>query len=102
MEHIRFIKKPNLAMYPGIVVDKTTVLEFSTDKVTQKLENLVFHSVTRVQGEGYEGSYDTTIVLKEGDILIYNGEEEGYVKPVESFVRIGNAIQEMTYIQDLG
>ena len=102
MEHIRFIKKPSLAMYPGIVVDKDTVLEFSTDRVTQKLENLTFHSVTKVQGEGYEGTYDTTIVLQEGDILIYNGEEHGYVKPVETFVRIGEAIQEMSYIQDLG
>ena len=97
-----FIRKPSIDLYPGIRVDKDTVLEYKNENVNQKLENLVFHSVTRVEGEGYKSEYDTTIELKEGDILIFEEEGRGYVKPVESFVTITEAIDELTNIKDLG
>lgn len=102
MEHIRFIRKPSLAMYPGIIVNKDTKLEFKTDRVAQRLENLVFTSVTSVSGDGYESTYNTTIYLNEGDVLIYDGEERGYVKPVEAFVTILDALEDLENIRDLG
>lgn len=100
--YIRMIRMPSVEFFPGIVVDSHTVLEFKTESVEQKLENLVFTSVKKISGENYEGTYHTTIQLQEGDVLIYNGDEHGYVKPVESFGTIAQAIQQLEYIKDLG
>lgn len=97
-----FIRKPSIDLYPGIRVSKDTVLEHKNDHVEQKLENLEFHSVTKVKGEGYESLYETTIYLNEGDILIFENEGRGYIKPVEEFVTIAEAIDDLTNIKDLG
>lgn len=97
-----FIQKPSLDLHPGIRVDKDTAFEFNNEHVEQKLEHLVFHSVTKVRGEGFESVYDTTIHLNEGDVLIYEAEGRGYIKPVESFVTIVEAIDELENIKDLG
>ena len=97
-----FIRKPSIDMYPGIVVDKDTVLEYKNESVAQTLNNLVFHSVTKVNGDGFDSVYDTTIYLKEGDILIFEEEGRGYIKPVEPFVTIEEAIDDLTNIKDLG
>ena len=97
-----FIQKPSIDLYPGIKVDKETVLEYKNENVDQKLENLVFHSVTKVTGKGFESVYDTTIHLEEGDILVFEEEGRGYIKPVESFVTVAEAIEELENIKDLG
>lgn len=97
-----FIRKPSIDFYPGIRVDKDTVFEFENDNVKQELKDLVLHSVTRVTGEGYESTYDTTIHLKEGDLLVYEDEGRGYIKPVEQLVTVAEAIEELTNIKDLG
>lgn len=97
-----FIRKPSIDLYPGIRVENDTVLEYKNENVDQRLENLVFRSVTKVTGEGFESVYDTTIRLKEGDILIFEEEGRGYIKPVEGFVTIAEAIDDLTNIKDLG
>lgn len=97
-----FIRKPSIDFYPGIRVDKDAVFEFENDNVKQTLKDLVLHSVTRVTGEGYESTYDTTIHLKEGDLLVYEDEGRGYIKPVEQLVTVAEAIEELTNIKDLG
>lgn len=97
-----FIRKPSIDLYPGIRVDKDTVLEFKNENVDQKLENLVFHSVTKVKGDGFESVYDTTIHLKEGDILVFEEEGIGYIKPVEEFVTVAEAIDDLTNIEGVG
>lgn len=97
-----FMRKPSLDLFCGIRVDKDTVLEYNNENVKQRLENLVLHSVTKVTGEDYESTYDTTIHLKEGDVLIFEEEGRGYIKPVEAFVTIAEAIEDLTNIKDLG
>lgn len=97
-----YIRKPSIDLYPGIEVTKDTVLEYKNENVKQTLKNLVFHSVTKVKGEGYRSKYDTTINLTEGDILIFEEEGRGYIKPVEDFVTIQEAIDELENIKDLG
>lgn len=97
-----YIRRPDINLHPGIRVDKDTVLEYKNENVEQKLENLVLHSMTKVSGENYESVYDTTINLKEGDILLYEDEGRGYIMPVESFVTIEEAIEDLTNIKDLG
>lgn len=99
---MNFIRKPSIDLYPGIRVDKDTVLEFKNEYVDQTVNDLVLHSVTKVIGENYESTYDTTVKLQEGDILVYEAEGRGYIKPVEDFVTIEEAIADLTNIKDLG
>jgi hypothetical protein len=97
-----FIQKPDINLHPGIVVDKDTVFEYKNEHVEQTLKDLVLHSITKVRGENFESVYDTTIQLQEGDVLIYEEEGRGYIKPVEHFVTIEEAIEDLTNIKDLG
>lgn len=97
-----FIRKPSIDLYPGIKVTKDTVLDFENENVKQKLENLEFHSVMTVKGENFESVYDTTIHLQEGDILIFEEEKRGYIKPVDGIVTIEEAIDDLMNIKDLG
>lgn len=97
-----FLRKPSIDLYPGIKVDKDTVLDYENEHVTQHLEGLIFHSVARVSGEGYTSTYDTTIYLNEGDILVFEEEGRGYIKPVESFVTVEEAIEDFESIKGVG
>ena len=97
----RFIRKPSIDMLAGIRVTKDTVLEYENENVKQTLKDLCFHSVTTVKGEGFESTYDTTIYMNEGDILIFEEEGRGYIKPVEEFVTVKEAIEEFECIKDL-
>ena len=99
---MNFIRKPSIDLFPGVRVDKDTVLEYKNDHVDQTLEKLVFRSVTKVKGENFESIYTTFINLKEGDILVFEDGGRGYIKPVEDFVTIEEAIEELTNIKDLG
>lgn len=97
-----FIRKPDINLYPGIRVTKDTDMEYKNENVEQTVRDLVMHSVTKVKGEGYESTYNTTIQLKEGDILVFEEEGRGYIKPVEDFVTIQEAIDDLENIKDLG
>ena len=97
----KFIRKPSIDMYAGIKVTKDTKLEYKNKNVEQTLDNLVFHSITKVTGENYESTYDTTIQLKEGDVLIFEEEGRGYIKPVDSFVTVAEAVEELNCIIDI-
>lgn len=98
----RYIMKPNIDLYTGIKVTKETELEYENENVKQTLKDLVFRSKTTVKGENFESVYDTTINLNEGDVLIFEEEGRGYIKPVADFVTIAEAIDDLTNIKDLG
>ena len=97
----KFIMKPSIDMYLGIKVDKDTKLDYKNKNVKQSLENLVFKSKTTVKGEGYTSTYNTTINLKEGDVLIFEDEGRGYIKPVEEFITVGEAIEDLKNIKEV-
>lgn len=97
-----FIRKPSIDLFPGIRVTKDTELEFKNENVKQTVKDLVLHSVTKVTGEGYKSKYDTTIYLEEGDVLVFEEEGRGYIKPVEDLVTIEEAIEDLENIKDLG
>ena len=97
-----FIRKPSIDMLAGIKVTKDTSLSYENDNVKQTLSNLVFRSVTMVKGENFESIYDTTITLQEGDVLVFEEEGRGYIKPVEEVVTIEEAIQELEAIKGVG
>lgn len=97
-----FIRRPSIDLYGGIKVTKDTEMEYKNDNVQQTLKNLVLHSVTKVSGDGYESTYDTTIHLNEGDVLVFEEEGRGYIKPVEPMVTIQEAINDLENIKDVG
>lgn len=97
----KFIRKPSIDMYAGITVDKDTVLEYKNENVEQTIKDLVFHSITKVEGDGYESTYDTTIQLNEGDVLLLEEEGRGYIKPVDIFVTVAEAVEELNCIVDI-
>lgn len=99
---MNYIVKPSIDLYPGIRVDKDTNLEYRNENVEQTIQNLKFRSVTKVKGDGYESTYDTTIELKEGDILIFVEDGRGYIKPVEPMVTVEEAIDDLVNIKDMG
>lgn len=97
----KFIKNPDITMYAGIVVDKETKLEYENEHVKQRVEDLVLHTVSTIKGDGYESTTNTTIYLEEGDILIFEDEGRGYIKPVERLVTVAEAIEELECIKNL-
>lgn len=97
-----FVRKPCIDLFPGVRVYKDTVLEYKNENVEQKVENLLLHSVSTIKGDGFESKTETTIYLEEGDILLFEDGERGYIKPVAGFVTIEGAIEDLTNIKDLG
>ena len=97
----KFIRKPDINMLAGIKVTKDTKLEYKNDNVEQTVDNLIFKSTTKIIGETFESEYRTTINLKEGDVLIFEEEGRGYIKPVEEFMTVNEAIEELSCIKDL-
>ena len=99
----KFIFKPSVELISGIKVTKDTVLEFERENIKQTLKDLVFRSTTKVKGENYESVIDTTIMLDDGDILVFEEEGRGYVKPATNcVVTIEEAINDLVCIKDLG
>ena len=97
----KFINKPSIDMLAGIKVTKDTTLEYKNETVDQTLKDLVFKSITKVKGEGYESEYHTTIYLNEGAVLLLAEDGRGYIKPVEEFVTIAEAIEELEHIKEV-
>ena len=98
----KFIRRPSVDLFLGLKVTKETVLEYENENVKQTLKDLVLHSVTKVKGDKFESVYDTTINLEEGDVLLFEEESRGYIVPVDKFVSIAEAIDDLTNIKDLG
>lgn len=97
----KYINKPSIDMYSGIKVTKDTTLEYESETVKQFVKDLVLDSTTTVKGDGYTSTYHTVIELKEGDILIFEEEGRGYIKPVEQFVTVEEAIKELECIKEV-
>jgi hypothetical protein len=57
--------------------------------------------VANVSGEGYKSILDTTVELQDGDILIFENEGRGYIKPVEPFVTVEEAIADLEVIKEM-
>lgn len=94
-----FIQTPNLTVYKGVTVDKNTVLGYAAEGISQTVKGLKLHSVQTVKGEGYESRLETTIDLSEGDVLIFAGEDRGYIKPIGGFCTIDAAIIDLGIIK---
>lgn len=99
----KFIFKPSVELIPGIKVTKDTELNYERENVKQTLKNLVFRSITTKKGDNFESTIDTTIWLNEGDILVFEADGRGYIKPLDNtVVTIAEGIEDLTNIKDLG
>lgn len=97
-----FIRRPSIDLMPGIRVTRETEIDFKNENVEQVLRDLVLHTNATIKGEGYESTSHTKIYLEDGDVLLFEEEGRGYIKPVEGFVTIAEAIEDLTNIKDLG
>lgn len=100
MEYIKLIRQPNIDMVAGIRVDKNTELVYENEGVKQSIKDLVLRSEMTIKGETYESTYNTTIYLNEGDILVFEEGGRGYIKPVETFMTVAEAIEELKCVDE--
>lgn len=97
-----FIRRPNIELLTGIRVTNDTKITFENENVKQVINELVLYSESTIKGEGYESTNITKIYLNAGDVLLFEEEGRGYIKPVEGFVTISEAIDDLVNIKDLG
>ena len=100
MEYIKLIRQPSIDMVAGIVVTKNTDLFYENEGVKQSIKDLVLRSKMTIKGESYESTYNTTIYLNEGDVLVFEEGGRGYIKPVERFVTVEEAIEELKCVHE--
>lgn len=95
----KYICKPDITLYPGLKVEKNTEIEFKNDNVVQSIKNLILKSKTTIKGDNFKSVYNTEIKLNEGDVLIFEEEGRGYVKPVEEFMTVDDVINELNCLK---
>lgn len=95
MEYLKLIRQPNINMVAGIKATKDTDISFENDTVKQSIKNLVYSATTKIKGDNFEGKNEITVNLKEGDVVIYDGEERGYIVPAQRFMTVDEAIKEL-------
>jgi hypothetical protein len=96
-----FIRRPSVDLYKGVRVTKDTMLDFSNENVEEKIEALVMTTILRSRGEGYESESNIKLYLSEGDVLVFEGDGRGYIKPVERMVSVEEAIEELTDVKEV-
>lgn len=95
MEYIKLIRQPNINMVAGIKVSKDTNITFENENVKQSIKDLVYHGTTNIKGENFEGASEITVYLKEGDYVVFDGEERGYIVPAQRLMTVDEAIEEL-------
>lgn len=90
-----YILRPDLTPYEGIKVNKDTKLEFSNEKVKQKLENLELIVETKMEDKKFVSETKMTVFLEEGDILLFERENRGYFLPLDSIGTVETAIKDL-------
>ena len=74
-------------------------IEFKNDNVEQTVKDLVLKSKMTIKTDDFESTYNTTIKLKDGDVLVFEEKDRGYVKPVEEMYSVEEAIKELELIK---
>ena len=95
----KFIFKPDITLYSGVLVNKDTKLEYKNDNVDQKLENLTLEMTTYTKENNYEARSNLVFHLNEGDILLFD-EEVGYQVPRVPMTTLKDALTDIEAIQD--
>lgn len=100
----RFLIKPDIDIFEGIIVDKNMDISYKNDKVEQEIKDLKLKSkITTRDSNGinnYESKTDLTIYLNEGDILLFD-ENRGYYLPAIPMQTIGDVVEDMQALKNL-
>ena len=94
----KFIFKPDITLYSGVLVNKDTKLEYKNDNVEQKLEDLTLRMTTYTKENNYEVTSNLVFHLNEGDILLFD-EEVGYQVPKVPMTTLKDALSDIEAIQ---
>lgn len=94
----KFILKPDITLYSGVLVNKDTKLEYKNDNVEQKLEDLTLEMTTYTKENNYEARSNLVFHLNEGDILLFD-EEVGYQVPRVPMTTLKDALTDIEAIQ---
>ena len=78
-----YVEKPQLLPYEGMVVDKSTNFKYDNGKVHQTLKDLKFISIYTIKSDKYKTTTKVEIKLNEGEILLLEGENRGWILPAE-------------------
>jgi hypothetical protein len=99
-----FVEQPNIELKEGIKVTKETDIEYSNEKVTQTLKDLVLNTTVKDEGTNGFNTYKSTsnieLLLNEGDILLFH-EERGYYMPPYPVETIDDAISDINSLSDI-
>lgn len=96
----KFIQDPSAEVLIGLKVEKNTKIKFKNQYVEQKIENLKLYTKQTIKGQGYKSTINTEIKLKKGDVLLFEEEQRGYIKPVENFVSINDGIEILECVKE--
>jgi len=98
-----YMKSPDVTIYRGVSVNKDTKLNFEREdgKLKQRLKDLKFIQIEKREADNFETETKTIIYLKEGMTVLFEDEKRGYVVPVERYVTIGEALEDLECIKDL-
>ena len=98
MKYLKLIRQPNISMVAGIKVTKETDITFENDKVKQSIKDLVYRSTTVIKGDNFEGKNEITVNLNEGDYVVFDGDDRGYIVPAQKFMTVAEAIEELNCV----
>ena len=94
----KFIVKPDISFYEGVLINKDTTLEYENENVKQKLENLKLEMTTYTKENNYEVTSNLTFHLSEGDILLFD-KDVGYQVPKIPMCTLKSALEDIEAIQ---
>ena len=101
----KFVIRPDLDLYTGIIVKKDTVVEYKSDTVEQTIKDLKLVSIITQNKStdnginAYESTTNLTIYLNDGDILLFE-EGRGYYLPSIPVSDIDTAIEDITTLKN--
>ena len=101
----KFVVRPDLDLYEGIVVKKDTAITYKSDVVDQIIEDLKLVSIITQNKStdnginAYESTTNLTIYLNDGDILLFE-EGRGYYLPSIPVSDIDTAIEDITTLKN--
>lgn len=96
----KFVEKPDTDIYEGIIVDKDTKLEYKSDRIEQKIEDLKLYSKITTINERYTSVTDLTINLIDGEPVLFE-EERGYFVPSTSMCSIDDSLELFNALKNL-
>ena len=100
----RFLIKPDIDIFEGIIVNKDTDISYKNERVQQEIKELKLKSkiITRDSNgiNNYESKTDLTIYLNDGDILLFD-ENRGYYLPATPMQTIGDVVEDMQALKNL-